>query len=114
MLTYLTAEQQLRFVLCGFKLLCLGLFFRFGLWSVLVCGSAETKHKVTEIRCINDRLIKIKLNGDTLDTVLIQTYMPAGRDEEKEEEIYDILEELIDEEKGNCNLTVMGHWNAIV
>ena len=40
--------------------------------------------------------------------------MPAGRDKEKEEETYGILEELIDEEKGNCNLIVMGDWNAIV
>ena len=40
--------------------------------------------------------------------------MPAGKDEDKEEEMYDKIEELIEEEKGSSNLVVMGDWNAVV
>src|SRR6218665_1769165 len=57
----------------------------------------------------------VKLKAEPVDIVVIQVYMPTtGHSDEEEEDIYEQMHELIDEEKGNDYLVVMGDWNAIV
>ena len=57
--------------------------------------------RVKRIEQINDRIIVVKLETESVDTVLIQIYMPTtNHTEEEVEQMYEKLEELINKEKG--------------
>ena len=71
--------------------------------------------KVTEVNCINDRLMKVKISSTPVETVIIQVYMYTSATEDVTvEELYEKIEKLINEEKGKTNIVIMGDWNAIV
>jgi diphthamide synthase (EF-2-diphthine--ammonia ligase) len=47
----------------------------------------------------NDRIIFIKLQAETINTLMIQVYMPTSKHEDDEvEELYDIIEEILEED----------------
>ena len=70
---------------------------------------------MSDINCVNERIIKIIIKGEPVDLAVIQTYMytSASTDEEVEE-MYKKIEELMNEEKGKCIIIVMGDCNAVV
>src|SRR5881296_3921621 len=57
----------------------------------------------------------VKVNATPIDMVLIQVYMPTTTHEDDEvEEIYEQIERIINKQKGNTNVIVMGDFNASV
>jgi len=75
----------------------------------------KTRNSVSRIVLKNERIMMIKLSADPVDVVIIQVYMPTSTHNHDEiESMYDQIEELIDEEKGNTHLIIMGDWNAVV
>ena len=57
----------------------------------------------------------IKINAKPVDVVLIQVYMPTTEYEDEEiEEMYEQIENIINKQKGNDNIIVMGGFNAVV
>ncbi|KAG1663554.1 Craniofacial development protein 2 [Nymphon striatum] len=76
--------------------------------------SVETSKCVNKVAIEDERLIKITLSGDPVDIVIIQGYMPTSScDEEEIEKSYEKLDEMLEVEKGNCYLVLMGDWNAV-
>ena len=70
---------------------------------------------MTKIVLHSERLILVKLKAEPVDLVIIQVYMPTSAHEDTEvEEIYNQLNDLIEEENGNENLIVMGNWNSVI
>src|SRR5580658_10458105 len=60
-------------------------------------------------------MMMIKMQGELVNIVLIQLYMPTSEHSDEEvEEMYEQLEELMSEQKGSDHVVVMGDWNAIV
>ena len=59
------------------------------------------QNNISDINCVNERIIKIKIKGEPVDLVVIQIYMytSASTDDEVEE-MYEKIEELMNEEKG--------------
>ena len=73
------------------------------------------QNNISDINCVNDRIIKIETKGKPVDLVVIQIYMYTNASTDKEvEETYEKIEELMNEEKGKYNIVVMGHCNAMV
>jgi len=63
----------------------------------------------------NDRIMLIKLKTDENDLVIVQTYMPtSGYKDEEVEEIYEQLEEEMENVRKNDNLIILGDWNTVV
>lgn len=63
----------------------------------------------------NDRLIKVKLNAEPNDIVIIQVCFPTSEaDDNKIKKMYAGLEELCKLAKENNNLLIIGDWNAVV
>src|SRR2546425_12350550 len=57
----------------------------------------------------------VKVNATPVDMVLIQIYMPTTSHEDDEvEEMYEQIERIINKQKGNTNVIVMGDFNATV
>ena len=83
--------------------------------GVAILLDRETAKRVTKIVLHSERLILVKLKAEPVDLVIIQVYMPTSEHEDTEvEEIYNQLNDLIEEEKGNENLIVMGDWNSVI
>ena len=83
--------------------------------GVAVILDGETAKRVTKIVQHSDRLILVKIQAEPVDLVVIQIYMPTSDHEDEEvEELYEELEELMDKEKGNDYLVILGDWNAVV
>ena len=83
--------------------------------GVAILLDRETAKRVTKIVLHSERLILVKLKADSVDLVIIQVYRPISAHEDTEvEEIYNQLNDLIEEEKGNENLIVMGDWNSVI
>jgi exonuclease III len=64
----------------------------------------------------NDRIISIKLQAQLISILMVQVYMPTlGREVDEVEELYDINEEILEEDgKGDTNTIIMGDWNSVV
>lgn len=83
--------------------------------GVAILLDKEMAKRVTNVMQCNDRMMMIKIEAEPVDIVIIQVYMPTtDHDDEEVEDIYEQLEELIENLKGNDNLIVMGDWNASV
>ena len=75
----------------------------------------ETAERIVEVEKCSDRLIIVKVNATPVDMVLIQVYMPTTTHEDDEvEETYEQVERIINKQKGNINVIVMGDFNASV
>ncbi|XP_023213563.1 craniofacial development protein 2-like [Centruroides sculpturatus] len=75
----------------------------------------KVKNSVERIECKGDRILMIKIKSDPMDMMIFQVYMPTGDyDDEEVEEIYDQIEDVIENDKTKKCLIVMGDWNASV
>ena len=75
----------------------------------------EGAKRIIEVEQCSDRLIMVKVSATPIDMGLIQLYMPTTKHvDEDVEEIYKKIERIINEQKGNKNVIVMGDFNASV
>jgi len=84
-------------------------------------GVAIVVHKsivrsVVEKIVYNDRIIAIKLEAEPINILMLQVYMPTSEYEDDEvEELYDIIEEILEEDgKGDTITIIKGDWNIVV
>jgi exonuclease III len=64
---------------------------------------------------INDRILMVRIKTAPVNSITIQVYFPTSNsDEEEIEQIYNILEELIECIHHKNNLIIMGNFNAVV
>ena len=84
--------------------------------GVAIVLDPETAQRVTNVvQDCGDRIVKVKIEAEPRNLVVIQVYMPTSDSEEEEiEEMYEKLENLMGTEKANEELVVMGDWNAVV
>jgi len=63
----------------------------------------------------DDRIILVKFQTKPKDTIVVQVYMPTSNSNDEEvEEVYENIDKIIKNVKGEENLVVMGDWNAVV
>ena len=69
-----------------------------------------------QVKCVNERILKAKIKSEPLNTAVVQVYMPTTASDDAEiEEMYEKVEELVNKEKGKCNVIVLiGDWSAVV
>jgi len=83
--------------------------------GVAVILDHETAKRVVKVIQHSDRLIMVKVEAEPVDIVIIQLYMPTtDNDDDEVEQVYEALDELIEKEKGNDYVVIMGDWNAVV
>jgi hypothetical protein len=83
--------------------------------GVAILLDSTVAKRVTRIIQHSDRLVMVKVQAEPTDLVIIQVYMPTtGHDDEEVDNVYEELENIIDEQKGNDNVVIMGDWNAVV
>lgn len=64
---------------------------------------------------INDRILMVRIKTAPVNSTIIQVYFPTSiSDEERIEQIFNILEELIKRIYHKDNLIIMGDFNAVV
>lgn len=75
----------------------------------LISGSLEWE-------AVNDRLIWIRIRGQTFNTVIIQCYAPTDchEDELEKDEFYKNLQKIVDMVKPKDYVVIMGDFNARV
>ncbi|XP_008180216.1 craniofacial development protein 2-like [Acyrthosiphon pisum] len=63
----------------------------------------------------DDRIILVKFQTKPKDTIVVQVYMlTSNSNDEEVEEVYENIDKIIENVKGEENLVVMGDWNAVV
>lgn len=63
----------------------------------------------------SERIMLVRFDTKPRDTVIIQVYMPTtNAEDDKVEEVYDSLDNIIEHIKKDENLILMGDWNASV
>ena len=84
--------------------------------GVAIMVEEKVVKSVEKVRHEGDRLIMVRLKAIPVNMVIIQLYMPtSGHTEEEIEDMYQRLEDLIQEEtKGTDFVVIMGDWNAVV
>jgi len=83
--------------------------------GVAIMVHKSTVRSVVKKIVYNDRIIAIKLQAETINILMIQVDMPTPGHEDEVEELYDITEEILEEdEKGDTNAIIMGDWNSVV
>jgi hypothetical protein len=83
--------------------------------GVAIILDKETAKRVSVTRQIDDRLMMVKILAKPVDLVIIQVYMPTtDHTDDEVDEMYEKIEELIEEQKGTDHVIVMGDWNAAV
>ena len=83
--------------------------------GVAIILNQDQAEKVVKIQQVNDRILLVKLQAEPMDIVIIQVYMPTSQHEDKEiEDMYEHIEELMDQVKGSDYAVIMGDWNAVV
>ena len=81
--------------------------------AILIKG--KVRGAVEKYECISDRLMWLKIKGQKVDTIIMQVYMPTSEHPDEEiDEMYDTIEEVLDNEVTNDNVIIMGDWNSIV
>ena len=75
----------------------------------------EVKRRVTKVVLHSDRLILIQLKAEPVDITVLQVYMPTSAyDDEVVDSVYEEIEQLVEQVKGNEYLIVMGDFNAVI
>ena len=75
----------------------------------------ETGKRVKKVVEHSDRVIVVKMEAEPRDIVAVQVYMPTSSSEdEKVDEVYEQRNDIIEAEKGNDYLILMGDWNAVI
>ena len=83
--------------------------------GVAIFNGQKVRNNVMEVKCVNERIMKVKIKSEPVNTAVIQVYVPTtANDNEEIEDMYEKVEELVNEEKGKCNVILMGDWNAVV
>ncbi|KAJ4444711.1 hypothetical protein ANN_06508 [Periplaneta americana] len=78
-------------------------------------SGSRVKDKVISVCYVDDRMIMVRLQEKKTDLALVQIYMPhSGLSHEGVEESYDKLEEIVEKEKKEACVILMGDWNAAV
>ena len=78
----------------------------------IICDN-DTSRSVTGYKPISDRIISIRLDGQTVGTTIIQIYAPTSvASEDDIEDFYCRLQDLIDTVPRGDGLIIMGDWNA--
>ena len=81
--------------------------------AILVKG--KIRKTVERYECISDRIMWLKLKGEKVDTSIIQVYMPTSEHPDEEiDEMYDAIEEILENEIKKDNVIIMGDWNSVV
>jgi exonuclease III len=64
----------------------------------------------------DDIIIAVKLNAEPVSIFILQVYMPPSDYEDEEvEELYDRIEDILQEDgKVDPNTIIMGDWNSVV
>jgi len=74
-----------------------------------------TSECVCQVDCVDDRLLRVKLNGSPKDIVVIVVYMPTtDYDDEEIEAMYEKMEDAIGSGRGDDYVIVLGDMNAVV
>ena len=64
---------------------------------------------------INERLMMIKLKAEPVDMMIIQVYMPTSQAKEEDvDNIYEMIEDILKDNRGKYNTIIMGDFNAVV
>jgi exonuclease III len=72
----------------------------------------KTARRVTTVIQHSDRIILVKV--EAMDIIIIQGYMPTTDHNDTEvDELYELIEELMDTQKGRDYMVVIGDWNAM-
>lgn len=83
--------------------------------GVAILLDSEMAKRVMTVVQRNDRLLMVKLQAEPMDIIIMQVYMPTSDHEDSEvDDVYEQLEEMMDEQKGKDYMVVMGDWNAEV
>jgi Reverse transcriptase (RNA-dependent DNA polymerase) len=70
---------------------------------------------IVKIERHGSRMIEVKIRAEPVDIVLIQVYMPTTKHEEEDvDNMYELLEAILDRTKGTDYVMIMGDWNAVV
>lgn len=98
-----------------YRIIHTGVLERPGARGVGIVLNKTIGEKVKDYIQYNDRIILVKYQTKPKDTIIVQVYLPTTNSSEKElEKVYENLEKLMENVKGEENLIVMGDWNAIV
>jgi exonuclease III len=81
----------------------------------IVVHKSVVRSVVKTLVC-TDRNVAINLQAEPINILMMQVCMPTSEHEDGEvEELYDITEEIIEEDgKGDTNTIIMGDWNIVV
>jgi len=84
--------------------------------GVAIILDTRTANCVEKVWCEGDRLLMVKLKGKLVDMCIIQVYMPTMEHSEEEvEDMYENIEQLLDDETKSKDYTVVtGDFNAVV
>ena len=83
--------------------------------GVAIVLDEETGKRVKKVVEHSDRVIVVKMEAEPRDIVAVQVYMPTSSSEdEKVDEVYEQRNDIIEAEKGNDYLILMGDWNAVI
>jgi exonuclease III len=83
--------------------------------GVAIIFDERAAHCITNIKYCIDRLMAVKVKATSVDLVVIQVYMPSSEHTEEEvDEIYEKIEDIMQDEKGNVHTIIMGEFNAVV
>ena len=83
--------------------------------GVAIIVNTKMVGDILHVNCINERIMMIKVKSNPVDTIFIQVYMPTSRaKDETIEEIYEMIQDNLDVNKGNSNIIIMGDFNAVV
>ena len=83
--------------------------------GVAIIFDKEAAKRITAVEKCSDRILMVKVSATPVDMMIIQVYMPTTDHEDDEiEDMYEQIESIIDKQKGNLNLVVMGDFNASV
>ena len=72
-------------------------------------------NKLISVCHVDNRMMVVRLQGEKVDLVIVKIYMPhSGVAHEEVEERYDKIKEIVEKEKEEVCVILMGDWNAIV